>query len=253
MSGQEVLAPSLREAFAQRKAFEAGGREVPLESNVSEEEALQLYQVVRRLKPETSLEIGFAQGVSAQAILQALEENGAGHHHILDPFQEKYGDSGLEMVRRAGLAHRMTFHRKFAEEVIPHLPGLEFAFIDASHLFDLTLSEFVLTDKKLAMGGVIAFHDMWMPAQQSLIRYILANRSYVLLDPPRPETRRRPNSSPRSLVKKMIRQLCAMIPRAELIFRPAFLHPWQDYQIGNLVFLRKAGEDDRDWRIHRDF
>lgn len=70
----------------------------------------------------------------------------------------------------------MQFYRKFAEEVFPNLSSLHFVFIDSSHLFDLTVTEFVLADKKLDVGGGMAFHDMWMPSLQTFVRYVLANR-----------------------------------------------------------------------------
>ena len=68
------------------------------------------------------------------AICKALDDNGRGHHHILNNFQQNYGNAGLAMLRASQLDHRMTFHRKFAKEVFPLLPELDFVFIDASHL-----------------------------------------------------------------------------------------------------------------------
>src|SRR5436190_15568372 len=86
MSNANVLPDSLKLALAERKVFSSDGKVIDLHSNVSESEAVELYTAVRELAPEVSLEVGFAQGVSAQAILKALEENGAGHHHVMDPF-----------------------------------------------------------------------------------------------------------------------------------------------------------------------
>lgn len=245
------LPETLRTTFANRKVYNPTGQLVDLHSNVSEAEATELYEAVRELKPAFSLEVGFAQGTSAQAILQALEDNGSGHHHVMDPFQEKFGECGLEMVRRAGLAHRMTFHRKFAEEVIPSLPEVGFAFIDASHLFDLTLCEFVLTDKRLSVGGVVAFHDMWMPAQQSFIRYVLSNRRYRVF---RPAKAAKPSAGPRpSVIKELFRGVARKLPGADRMFAREFLKPWSDFELGNLVFLQKEAMDERDWQFHQPF
>lgn len=245
------LPETLQEVFRTRKVFNPAGEVVDLHSNVGPHEALALYEVVRQARPATSLEVGFAQGTSAQAILRALEDNGTGHHHVMDPFQAEFGDCGLAMVQRAGLAHRMTFHRKFAEEVIPGLPEIGFAFIDASHLFDLTLAEFVLTDKKLVVGGIVAFHDMWMPSQQALIRYILANRAYEVF---RPSSAAQPVERPAVPAwKSAVRRVCRSLPRAERVFAPSFLRPWSEFDLPNLVFLRKKAQDRRDWKFHRAF
>jgi predicted O-methyltransferase YrrM len=124
----------LRTAFANGKVFAAAGESLPLDSNVSPEEATSLYSIVRRLKPSISVEVGLAKGVSTLAILQALADNGHGVHHVIDPFQSKFGNAGLEMVRRSGLGSYFQFHETFAENVIPNLPEVQFAFIDASHL-----------------------------------------------------------------------------------------------------------------------
>jgi predicted O-methyltransferase YrrM len=240
----------LRTALAERQVFNPDGQKVPLGSNISPEEALDLYRAVRDLKPEVSLEVGFAHGVSALAILQALEDNQRGHHHVMDPFQGNYGRCGLAMVGRAGLAPRMTFHEKFAEEVIPSLAGVDFAFIDSSHLFDLTVCEFVLVDKKLRVGGVVGFHDMWMPAQQAFIRYLLANRAYEIYHPPASPRARAGRDHP---LKRSLRRAAAMLPRAEQVFAPDFLKPWGEFALGNLVLVRKRKHDDRDWTWHRRF
>ncbi len=169
----------------------------------------------------------------------------------MDPFQAQFGECGLEMVRRAGLNHRMTFHRKFAEEVIPSLPEVGFAFIDASHLFDLTLCEFVLTDKRLSVGGVVAFHDMWMPAQQAFIRYVLSNRKYRVFRPAKAAPQ---GKGPRpSAVKELLRSMASKLPGAQRIFAREFLTPWSKFELGNLVFLQKEASDERDWQFHQPF
>ena len=44
-------------------------------------------------------------GISALAIAQALEDNGCGTHHIVDPFENSlYGGVGLTSLDRAGFA-----------------------------------------------------------------------------------------------------------------------------------------------------
>jgi hypothetical protein len=71
---------------------------------------------------------------------------------VVDPFQRNYNYCGEAMIERAGLASLHTIFEQFPEEVIPQLPKLQFALIDSSHLFDLTIMEFVLIDKKLELG-----------------------------------------------------------------------------------------------------
>ena len=154
------------------------------------------------------------------------------------------------MVRRANLESYFQFHETFAENAIPSLPNIEFAFIDASHLFDLTLLEFVLVDKKLASGGVIGFHDLWMPSLRKVVNYILKNREYQIysqkeissdLKMPRPE----------EYFKKNFSRLISRLPKADRIFNPdllTYIPP-----LPSLTMIEKIKYDNRDWREHNNF
>lgn len=247
----KTLPPILLEALETGRVWDESGNSIPLDSNVSANEVLQLYQVVRHFKPSQSVEVGLAKGVSTLAILGAIAENGAGHHTVLDPFQANYGNAGIEMVRRAGLEEWWTFHRKFPEEVIPGLGNIQVAFIDGSHLFDFTLTEFVLVDRKLDIGGVVGFHDMWMPSLQCVFRFITGNRRYREF--PRQADEVRCSRKSNYVWKELIRKTLSRIPHAGEIFSQGFLRPWRNQGLGNLVFLQKEGKDDRDWRFHRPF
>lgn len=240
----------LRSAFKNGTVFGPEGESLPLDSNVSLEEATSLYSVVRRSKPSVSVEVGFAKGVSTLAILQGLADNGHGVHHVIDPFQSQFGYAGLEMVRRAGLESYFQFHEAFPENVIPNLPEIQFAFIDASHLFDLTLLEFVLVDKKLAAGGVIGFHDLWMPSLRKVLSYILANREYQIhAQNDSPEGFNKPMLN--EYLKKNFSRLITRLPKADRIFAPDLLTYLPTLE--NLTIIEKLKDDSRDWRDHTNF
>lgn len=242
----------LRDAFQRKTVFDEKGREIPIAGNVTLEEALALYRAVHTLAPSASVETGFAQGVSTIAILQAHADRGNGAHHVIDPFQAHYGDAGLESAARASLTAPLRFHRRFPDEVIPTLPRLQFAFIDSSHLFDHTIAEFVMIDRKLDVGGIIALHDLWMPALQRVIRYVLSNRAYDRVrtfDSATPTLTRPAPSEAISPLAHILRTF----GRTRRLLRQDILKPWKEYKMPNLVFLRKTDEDRRDWRFHRDF
>jgi hypothetical protein len=244
------LPPLLLQAFQTQKVWDDRGNLIPLDSNVSIEEAMLLNATVLELRPTCSVEVGLAKGVSTLAVLGALAQNGAGNHIVIDPFQAEYGNAGVEMVSRAGLDPWWEFHRKFAEEVIPSIGPIQFAFIDASHLFDLTLMEFILVDKKLDVGGVIGFHDLWMPSLQSLFRYIVRNRAYEVWMPSGFEFQK---DSKQNSWKSALRRLLRSLPASDRMFTPEFLRPWSEEGLGNLVLIRKRSNDSRDWRFHERF
>jgi hypothetical protein len=207
--------------------------------------------VARAVQPRRSVEIGFAQGISTTAILKGLADNGFGEHHVIDPNQRHYGNCGLATVAAAGVAGYLRFHEKYAEEVIPQLPGVQFAFIDSSHLFDLTISEFVLVDKKLAVGGVIGFHDLWMPSLQKVLRYVLANRAYRLYVPPGHPGDAHP---PATRVKATVAAALRRLPRRARRFLAAdVLQPWSTIGTPSMAFIQKLDADKREWTFHRDF
>jgi len=240
----------LLEVLTTKRVFARDGTTHPLESNVSYSEALELYTAARYLRPEFSVEIGLAHGVSALAILAGVAANGMGHHYLIDPLQSNYGYCGETMIQRAGYHDLHTFLEQFPEEALPALPPIKFAFIDSSHLFDLTLLEFVLIDKKLEVGGVVALHDTWMPSIQAVLRFVLANRAYEMC---RDFSLRKPRLCLRQRWKYIVARCLNKIPAAERIFGSNILLPWSTFQIGNLVFLRKLSNDQRDWRYYQRF
>jgi hypothetical protein len=223
------------------------GNDRPLVGNVSTSEADRIYRLVREAQPEVSIEIGLACGVSSLAIVQALADNGCGRHYIVDPFQRvQWGGAGLRALHDAGLDDRVEFHEAFPEEAVPTLPRASFAFIDASHLFDLTLLDFVLVDKRLDPGGLLGFHDSGMPSVGKALRYILTNRAYRVHEPV-PLTA---GSRRKSRLSKALQH----VPRASRVLRPEVLTRTAEFGVqANMAFLEKLRDDDRDWQDHVEF
>ena len=211
----------LLQALTSKVAFAPDGTTRPLESNISREEGEALYSAVRSIRPACSLEIGLAHGISALAILAAICANGSsGHFYVIDPFQKNYANCGEAMITLAGFADRHTFLERFPEEAVPQVPRLQFAFIDASHLFDFTVMEFVLIDKKLDVGGIIALHDLWMPSLQAVVRFILANRDYRIRRDfsgviPAPTLRQR--------LTELVSRVLKNVPGSKRLLKPSLL------------------------------
>ena len=228
-------------------AINRDGVETPLQSNVSLAEAQRLYDLVRARRPEVTIELGFAQGISTLAIAQALEDNGCGTHYVVDPFENSlYEGVGLMGLDRAGLRDRVVFHEALVEEVVPSLPGASFAFIDSSHLFDLTLMDFILVDKRLDTGGLIGFHDLWLPGVLKAVRYIVTNRNYRVYD----DVPTRPTPTKWHVGNSVVRR----IPRAELVFRPEVIELSMDLDLTRMMtFVEKLNGDTRSWDFYRSF
>jgi predicted O-methyltransferase YrrM len=218
--------------------------------SVSLDEALRLYTHVRDTRPSITIELGMFTGGSTLAILKALEDNGHGEHYVCDPFQSSLArGAGLRNVERAGLAHRLRFEEEFPESVVPRWPAAGFAFIDASHLYDLTMLDFVLVDKRLPVGSLLGLHDMWMPSLQKVVRWAVTNRGYeVVVSGRRPLGRR-------ERIRSRLAAVLRRGPRADALFAQELLRPWHEIEPSGdvMIFLRKTREDDRHWRDYRPF
>jgi hypothetical protein len=89
-----------------------------------------------------------------------------------------------------------------------------------------------------------------MPSIQAVLRFILANRAYEIC---RDFSPRKPRLRLGQRWKHIIARCLDKIPAAERIFDSKILVPWSTFQIGNLVFLRKLSNDQRDWRYYQRF
>ena len=140
-----------------------------------------LFRLVRDVRPQHTLEIGFAYGVSTLFIAEALRQNGSGHHVVIDPNEHRLFDGlGLAHLDEAGLRPWVTFHEEPAELCLPRLVAdgrrVDFVFNDSGHLFDHVITEFVFVARLLRTGGLLVCDDVRMPAIDAACRFIATNR-----------------------------------------------------------------------------
>jgi hypothetical protein len=86
-----------------------------------------------------------------------------------------------------------------------------------------------------------------MPSLQTAMRFILRNRAYEVY-----ESARVPDG-PGRRVLRIARNIASHLPQHQRVFARDFLTPWREFGLPNMVFLRKTGEDNRDWRYHNPF
>jgi predicted O-methyltransferase YrrM len=150
--------------------------------------AQEIERLVRDLGLTRTLETGMAYGISTLAICSVHAERGEGSHVAIDPYQSSdWGAIGLLNLRRAGLEDRVRVIEARSDEALPRLRDeglrIDFALIDGLHLFDATLVDFFHADRMLDAGGVVVFHDTWMPAVAQAVAYVRANRAYEPVEP----------------------------------------------------------------------
>jgi predicted O-methyltransferase YrrM len=145
-------------------------------------------RLVRELRLTSTLETGMAYGLSTLAICGVHEERGEGSHVAIDPYQSRdWRGIGVLNLERAGLSARARVIEARSDEALPRLRDeglrIDFALIDGLHLFDATLVDFFHSDRMLDVGGVVVFHDTWMPAVAQAVAYVRANRAYEAIEP----------------------------------------------------------------------
>lgn len=145
--------------------------------------AREIERLVRDLGLTSTLETGMAYGLSTLAICGVHEQRGEGTHVAIDPYQSSdWGGIGMLNARRAGLEGRLRLVEARSDEALPRLRDeglrIDFALIDGLHLFDATLVDFFHADRMLDVGGVVVFHDTWMPAVAQAVAFVRANRAY---------------------------------------------------------------------------
>jgi hypothetical protein len=123
------------------------GRRMPVAPpGILPQRGAYLFELVKQLRPAVTLETGFAYGMSALFLAEALRQNGGGRHIAIDPFaSSRFDGLGLAHLEEAGLGTIVTLYEEPSELCLPRLvtEGLrvDFAFVDGHHLFDYVVTE----------------------------------------------------------------------------------------------------------------
>jgi predicted O-methyltransferase YrrM len=249
LSMRSCISDPLREAYSTRQVPTLVNGTLPMDVYIPLEQGDLLYSLVRQARPQVTVEVGMANGLSTVFIAQALHDNRAGRHIAIDPFQHSdWHDAGIALIRKAGLESRVELVELPSHQALPQLERdgvrAQFVFIDGSHLFDYVMTDFLCVDRLLDVGGLIAFDDADWPAVTQVLRYALTNRHYevacpdVVIEPAR--------YTPR-LASRVIRRLGKTVPKIGEKLRSDFTDSSHEMGIrGRCVVLRKLQHDDRD-------
>ena len=141
-----------------------------------------LFRLVRDRRPEVTLETGFAYGISALFIAEALRQNGAGRHIVVDPFERtRFDGLGLAHLDEAGLAERVTFYEEPSQLCLARLVQegvrVDLAFVDGHHLFDYVIADCLLAAQLLEKDGLLVVDDTNLPAIARACDFFATNRA----------------------------------------------------------------------------
>ncbi|HUJ94105.1 MAG TPA: class I SAM-dependent methyltransferase [Terriglobales bacterium] len=210
-----------------------GKETLPLTSFMDAREGDLLSEVVRFVRPATSLEVGFAYGVSTMFVCDALAKIGKPARHIvIDPFQfSEWRGVGLRNIERAGYGKFVELREARSEIALPQLLEentlLDMAVIDGWHTFDHALVDFFYVNKMLRVGGVAVLDDSSMPSIGKLVDHALTYGCYRIFGIP---------SGPGLFARRL-----------------AYYARLKSSKWPSALALEKIAQDDRPWNWHRPF
>jgi hypothetical protein len=172
----------------------------------------------------------------------------------MDPLQHGsiWQGAGLEQVRTAGFSDVVEFHERTSQAVLPELAAkghrIQFAFIDGAHTFDHCLIDFFYLDQMLEIGGVIVFDDVGFGSVNAVVRFVLANRGYELV-----EVLELPRTGVGNRGKRLVKRFLRHLGRTDKDPTPAHQELFHRLEWAYSAALRKIAPDSRPWDHYRAF
>jgi predicted O-methyltransferase YrrM len=235
---------------------------IPLHSSVSQRDGAFLQKIITENNFKDTIEVGCAYGVSSLYICAAASQCPDYSHTIIDAFQKKdWKNIGILNLKRAGFTS-FELIEQLSEIALPQLleknREYDFAFIDGWHTFDHVMIDFFYISRMLKVGGVICFHDLDMPSQKKLFRYILNYPCYEFLDAVNDTpTRKTLNAHiKQALFVLPLRMYSRMAPKRirHELFSAEILRDNRELGLnGTMLAIRKTKEDTRDWKWFENF
>jgi predicted O-methyltransferase YrrM len=247
-----IMHQLLRTIFETKQVQEKDGSFLPLHSHTTSEQCEFLQELIKEVRPESSVEVGLAYGISTIAILDALDTSGKTfHHRVIDPFQEDWKDIGLLNIERAGFKDRVTFYRRFSDQVLPELyiqqQKIQFAYVDTTKVFDVLMTDVYFITKILQTGGILVLDDCGFPGIRMLVRYLSQHPSYQVY---RGFQKDRP-SGKKKLLGNVYHSLAALLPFKNRVFEGYNFKKAEELGVNyGCVAFKKIKEDDRHWDWH---
>lgn len=235
------------------------GRKVTASSHIPRDECELLYRLIAESRATRAVEVGMAFGISSLCLCDALSQNAdrtgsAAKLVVMDPAQNDaaWQGIGLKLVREAGFGGIVEFHERPSQLVLPELvqQGVrtDLVFIDGWHTFDHTLVDFFFADQLLEPGGIVVFDDVGYQAINSVVRFVLSNRSYELvgsLECARPGT----TNQAKRVVKRWINHL----GRTDKTPLNKHQRDFHRFEFAHSVAVRKLSNDQRRWDHYAHF
>jgi hypothetical protein len=153
-------------------------------TSVSLSEACAIASAVAGLGLRQTIEIGFAAGGSASAVVAAKVYCGFTEKHVvLDPYQLSHSHgTGLEVIEMLGYRDALSWIADWSEVRLPHLIAagerFDFVMIDGGHGRGQAMVDAYLGDRVLRTHGIMAIHDIYLESTAQSIRFLTEECGY---------------------------------------------------------------------------
>ena len=180
MKGSELAKQIQRDGFVQTST----GKQLPLRSATDAAQCEFLSSLVSTIKPEQSVEIGLAYGLSTLYICEALSSQKVARHMVCDPFQfdDVWQGVGVKNIADAGYGDIVQFNEVPGDRMLARMAldanRIQFAYVDADKRFDANLVYFWWLDQMLDVGGILVWDDCDWPALRRVARIIAQHPNY---------------------------------------------------------------------------
>jgi predicted O-methyltransferase YrrM len=255
----DVMHEMVEEVFRTGTVKTRDGQTIKVHSHIPRDECELLYRMVLEIKATRAIEVGLAYGISSLCICDALRHvasNGSGaqpRYVGMDPSQSTgWKGVGLNHLNAAGFDDMVEFHERSSQAVLPQLAAegrrFDFAFIDGWHTFDHALIDFFYIDQMLEIGGIIVFDDVGYAAINGVLRFVLSNRSYELVD-----ALTQYQLPARLKAKLFVKRILRRLARTNRDAAPSDQKTFDRLMAKHCAAVRKNGNDDRRWDHFRPF
>jgi predicted O-methyltransferase YrrM len=233
---------------------DSSGCTVAINSDTPKGQGLFLQRIYDQIKPEKSLEVGFAFGISTLFILEKCREYNRKEkcHIVIEPFD--WGNAAIYNIRKEGLEKYIDIRNDLSDKVLPSMylnnERIQFAYVDTTKVFDTVLQDFYFIDKILDTGGVVIFDDASTGGINMVIRFINTLPHYRILD-----SYEKVDYSKKYIAgEELFERLIKIIP-----FKKRFM-PYYSFKISRKLGLNyrciaftKIKNDERQWNWEKPF
>ena len=247
------LHPVVESILTTKRVLLPDGQFLNASSHIPRDECELIYRQIRNCGATDAVEVGMAFGISSVCLCDALSENAKRNGKTprligMDPAQhdETWQGAGLSNIKTAGFEHVLEFYENTSQDQLPQLVRehrkVQFAFIDGWHTFDHTLVDFFYVDQLLLPGGIVVLDDVGYPSVNAVVRFILSNRSYELV-----EALQDPGQVPTSTARHTAKKLLARLSRTNRTPSPEHSAKFALVEYSHAVALQKTDDDRRRW------